>query len=155
LRWGGVLDSKVRRRARISELEDLYPAIQEWLKCRRVTLWIADWPIDRKMVDYVAYHDDGKVIAVEGFINGMHTYRAHMAKVEFMLKIAELPYIATNDRKVVRYARDMGLGVLVYDAKRGIVEELQEPKISTICFSEEARRKVFEAFNIIADVFRL
>ena len=108
------------------------------------------------MVDYVAYHDDdGEIIAVEEIINGMHTYRAYMAKVEFMFKMAELPYIATNDRKIVQYAKDRGLGVLVYDAKRGIVEELQEPKISTMCFIEEARQRVFEAFNIIADVFRL
>jgi hypothetical protein len=123
IRAGNVLDHKVKYSAqRISELRDLYPAIQAWLK-HKALLWIAEWPLDSEAklkLDYLAYDRDmDRLIAIEGIMEKPETY---LNKLELIRQMVDEPYVATEWRKsqIIDYASKLGFGVLEF--------KLEEPE---------------------------
>lgn len=126
---GNLIDRKVRGIARISELEDLYPVLQDWLEQERgFGMWMADWPIDALKIDYVA-HDEVSchVVAIEGIINGERRLKDHLSKIRFISRAADEPYVATNDRSIVDDIIRQGLGVLLYDHDQRRISSVTEP----------------------------
>ena len=121
---GSEVDKYVKLKGGISELEDLYPAIQQWIEDEGYGLWMADWPINRQQLDYVI-EARGGVVAVEGIVNGVDAVERHASKLQYALRLADGPYIATNDERLIGWAVRKGLGFLLYRPGGKLIEKVK------------------------------
>jgi len=127
--WG-IVDSRPKYKPEISELEDLYPAVQRWLEREHYGSWLADWPINHEKLDYIAYHETlDRLVAVEGIVDDKRNTLRHLGKLRYAAKVADEAYVATNSPIVEQYVKDLGLGILKYSHDEQEIVEVKRPTV--------------------------